>query len=135
MRHAEREERTFGTHLGHGHGVEQATAATRHTTEGVKSAEAVLALAHAHGVEMPITEVISALLHEKVTLDEAGAALMQRPPSPSADPYGAPLAGRTSSPSPSHPGGLHPCTCPCCPLPRSPSPSPLVFSLALERCS
>ncbi|MGP3749992.1 NAD(P)H-dependent glycerol-3-phosphate dehydrogenase [Streptomyces sp. IBSNAI001] len=74
--------RTFGTHLGHGLSVEEATAATRQTTEGVKSAEAILALARAHGVEMPITEVISALLHEKVTLDEAAAALMQRPPKP-----------------------------------------------------
>ncbi|HET6857487.1 MAG TPA: NAD(P)H-dependent glycerol-3-phosphate dehydrogenase [Streptomyces sp.] len=74
--------RTFGTHLGHGLSVEQATAATRQTTEGVKSAEAILALARAHDVEMPITEVISALLHEKVTLDEATAALMQRPPKP-----------------------------------------------------
>ncbi|MFD7444051.1 NAD(P)H-dependent glycerol-3-phosphate dehydrogenase [Streptomyces sp. NPDC059909] len=74
--------RTFGTHLGRGLSVEQATAATRQTTEGVKSAEAILALARAHGVEMPITEVISALLHEKVTLDQATAALMQRPPKP-----------------------------------------------------
>ncbi|WP_329027126.1 NAD(P)H-dependent glycerol-3-phosphate dehydrogenase [Streptomyces sp. NBC_00690] len=74
--------RTFGTHLGQGLSVEEATAATRQTTEGVKSADAILALAHAHNVEMPITEVISALLHEKVTLDEAGAALMQRPPKP-----------------------------------------------------
>jgi glycerol-3-phosphate dehydrogenase (NAD(P)+) len=31
---------------------------------------------------MPITDVISALLHEKVTLDEAAAALMQRPTKP-----------------------------------------------------
>ncbi|MFF3559679.1 NAD(P)H-dependent glycerol-3-phosphate dehydrogenase [Streptomyces sp. NPDC002574] len=74
--------RTFGTHLGRGLSVQQAAAATRQTTEGVKSAEAVLALAHAHDVEMPITEVVSALLNEKVTLDQAGAALMQRPPKP-----------------------------------------------------
>ncbi|MER6198071.1 NAD(P)H-dependent glycerol-3-phosphate dehydrogenase [Streptomyces sp. NPDC001586] len=74
--------RTFGTHLGHGLSVAEATAATRQTTEGVKSAEAILALARAHDVEMPITEVISALLNEKVTLDEAAAALMQRPPKP-----------------------------------------------------
>ncbi|MFE2302691.1 NAD(P)H-dependent glycerol-3-phosphate dehydrogenase [Streptomyces sp. NPDC059445] len=74
--------RTFGTHLGHGLSIEQATAATRQTTEGVKSAKAILALAHAHGVEMPITDVISALLHEKVTLEQAAAALMQRPPKP-----------------------------------------------------
>ncbi|MFI0968327.1 NAD(P)H-dependent glycerol-3-phosphate dehydrogenase [Streptomyces sp. NPDC021080] len=74
--------RTFGTHLGHGLSIEQATAATRQTTEGVKSAKAILALAHTHGVEMPITEVISALLHEKVTLEQAAAALMQRLPKP-----------------------------------------------------
>ncbi|EST24415.1 NAD(P)H-dependent glycerol-3-phosphate dehydrogenase [Streptomyces roseochromogenus] len=74
--------RTFGTHLGRGLSVEQAAAATRQTTEGVKSAEAILALAHAHDIEMPITEVISTLLHEKVTLAQAAAALMQRPPKP-----------------------------------------------------
>ncbi len=74
--------RTFGTHLGHGLSVTEATAATRQTTEGVKSAEAILALAHTHGVEMPITDVMSALLTEKITLDEAAAALMQRPPKP-----------------------------------------------------
>ncbi|MET7457828.1 NAD(P)H-dependent glycerol-3-phosphate dehydrogenase [Streptomyces sp. NPDC005574] len=74
--------RTFGTHLGQGLSIEEATAATRQTTEGVKSAEAILALARAHDAEMPITEVISALLHEKVTLNEAAATLMQRPPKP-----------------------------------------------------
>lgn len=74
--------RTFGTHLGRGLSVEQATATTRQTTEGVKSAQAILALARAHDVEMPITEVISALLNEKLSLDEAAAALMQRPPKP-----------------------------------------------------
>ncbi|MFG3268863.1 NAD(P)H-dependent glycerol-3-phosphate dehydrogenase [Streptomyces bobili] len=73
--------RTFGTHLGNGLSLQEATAATRQTTEGVKSAEAILALARAQDVEMPITHVISALLHEKVTLDEA-ATLMQRPPKP-----------------------------------------------------
>ncbi|MFD0372870.1 NAD(P)H-dependent glycerol-3-phosphate dehydrogenase [Streptomyces sp. NPDC127114] len=74
--------RTFGTHLGEGMTMAEATAATRQTTEGVKSAAAILALAHAHGVEMPITDVVSALLNEKVTLTEAAAALMQRPPKP-----------------------------------------------------
>ncbi|MFE3504598.1 NAD(P)H-dependent glycerol-3-phosphate dehydrogenase [Kitasatospora sp. NPDC059146] len=74
--------RTFGVHLGRGMSVAEATAATRQTTEGVKSAEAILALAHAHGVEMPITNVMTALLNEKITLDEAATALMQRPPRP-----------------------------------------------------
>ncbi|MDX2820588.1 NAD(P)-dependent glycerol-3-phosphate dehydrogenase [Streptomyces ipomoeae] len=74
--------RTFGTHLGQGLSVKEATAATRQTTEGVKSAEAILALAHAHDVEMPITKVISDLLHAKVALNEAAAALMHRPTKP-----------------------------------------------------
>ncbi|MEU7205448.1 NAD(P)H-dependent glycerol-3-phosphate dehydrogenase [Streptomyces sp. NPDC045470] len=74
--------RTFGINLGRGLSAEEATAATRQTTEGVKSAEAISALARAHDVEMPITDVICALLHEKVTLDQAAAALMQRPPRP-----------------------------------------------------
>ncbi|EMF26275.1 NAD(P)H-dependent glycerol-3-phosphate dehydrogenase [Streptomyces gancidicus BKS 13-15] len=74
--------RTFGTHIGQGLTMAEATAATRQTTEGVKSAKAILALAGIHGVEMPLTEIVSDLLHEKVTLDQAAAALMQRPPKP-----------------------------------------------------
>ncbi|MGJ3558792.1 NAD(P)H-dependent glycerol-3-phosphate dehydrogenase [Streptomyces sp. INA 01156] len=74
--------RTFGTRLGQGMTIAEATAATRQTTEGVKSATAILDLAHVHDVEMPITEVMAALLQEKISLDEAAAALMQRPPKP-----------------------------------------------------
>ncbi|MEU8502978.1 NAD(P)H-dependent glycerol-3-phosphate dehydrogenase [Streptomyces lavendulae] len=74
--------RTFGHHLGQGMTMAEATAATRQTTEGVKSAQAILTLADTHNIEMPITNVISALLHEKVTLDQAAGALMQRPPKP-----------------------------------------------------
>ncbi|MGW1159385.1 NAD(P)H-dependent glycerol-3-phosphate dehydrogenase [Streptomyces sp. NPDC002519] len=74
--------RTFGTHLGVGSSAEAAAAATRQTTEGVKSAAAILALAHAHGVEMPITDAITALLNGTVTLDQATAALLQRPAKP-----------------------------------------------------
>lgn len=72
--------RTFGTHLGQGMSVGQAAAATRTTTEGVKTADAILDLARAHDVDMPITEVVTAVLHEKVSLNEAAAALLQRPP-------------------------------------------------------
>lgn len=70
--------RTFGAHLGRGLTVEEAATATRQTTEGVKSAEAILGLAGRHQVDMPITEVICALLHGTVSLDEATAALKQR---------------------------------------------------------
>ncbi|MHB9864422.1 NAD(P)H-dependent glycerol-3-phosphate dehydrogenase [Streptomyces sp. YIM S03343] len=74
--------RTFGTHLGRGLTLDEAAAATRQTTEGVKSAEAVLDLARAHGVDMPITQTITALLHRRITLAEAVTALMDRPPKP-----------------------------------------------------
>lgn len=72
--------RTFGTHLGQGMSVDQAAAATRTTTEGVKTADAILDLARAHGIDMPITEVVTDVLHKKVSLREAAAALLQRPP-------------------------------------------------------
>jgi glycerol-3-phosphate dehydrogenase (NAD(P)+) len=74
--------RTFGTHLGEGMSLDEAAAATRQTTEGVKSAEAILDLAHTHGVDMPITTVVTAVLNSKTTLDQAAAELMQRPPKP-----------------------------------------------------
>ncbi|MFE4454506.1 hypothetical protein [Streptomyces sp. NPDC056796] len=77
--------------LHHGHqraeaAAEEATAATRRTTEGVKSAQAIFTLAHVHEIEMPITNVISALLDENVTLNQAAAALTSGPPRPSAEP-------------------------------------------------
>ncbi|MFJ3309569.1 NAD(P)H-dependent glycerol-3-phosphate dehydrogenase [Streptomyces sp. NPDC086549] len=74
--------RTFGTHLGHGLSVTEAATETRQTTEGVKSAEAILDLARAHDVTMPITTVVTAVLHGKITLAEAAAELMQRPTKP-----------------------------------------------------
>ncbi|MCX4554315.1 MULTISPECIES: NAD(P)H-dependent glycerol-3-phosphate dehydrogenase [unclassified Streptomyces] len=74
--------RTFGLHLGQGMSVTEAAAATRQTTEGVKTAGALLDLARTHDIAMPITEVMHALLNEKVTLAEAAAELMQRPPKP-----------------------------------------------------
>ncbi|MEV8396738.1 NAD(P)H-dependent glycerol-3-phosphate dehydrogenase [Streptomyces niveus] len=74
--------RTFGQHLGRGLSVAEATAETRQTTEGVKSAEAILRLADDHGIDMPITAVMSALLTEKISLDQAVDALMQRPAKP-----------------------------------------------------
>jgi glycerol-3-phosphate dehydrogenase (NAD(P)+) len=74
--------RTFGHHLGTGRSVDEAAAATRQTTEGVKSADAILTLAHAHGIEMPITETVAALLRGALPLDEAASALMQRPAKP-----------------------------------------------------
>ncbi|MGW0795951.1 NAD(P)H-dependent glycerol-3-phosphate dehydrogenase [Streptomyces sp. NPDC002692] len=74
--------RTFGEHLGRGLTVEEATVATKQTAEGVKSCRAVLDLAATHGVEMPITEVVSAVIAGTVSVPDAAAALMSRTPKP-----------------------------------------------------
>ncbi|GGO58947.1 NAD(P)H-dependent glycerol-3-phosphate dehydrogenase [Streptomyces lasiicapitis] len=74
--------RTFGTHLGKGLSVEEATAQTRQTAEGVETSTALLALAHRHGVEMPITEVVVGVIEGKVTAREAADLLMSRAPKP-----------------------------------------------------
>ncbi|MEU8952102.1 NAD(P)H-dependent glycerol-3-phosphate dehydrogenase [Streptomyces sp. NPDC048489] len=74
--------RTFGEHLGRGLTVDEAMVATKQTAEGVKSCRAVLDLAAAHGVEMPITEVVSAVIAGAVSVPDAAAALMSRTPKP-----------------------------------------------------
>jgi len=70
--------RTFGEHLGRGETLEQAQVATRETAEGVKSCLSIRDLAHARGVEMPITEQVEAVCHESVSPKVAVAALMSR---------------------------------------------------------
>jgi glycerol-3-phosphate dehydrogenase (NAD(P)+) len=74
--------RTFGENLGRGMTLEQVVAATRQTAEGVKSSEAVLELARKHNVEMPITEVVAAVMHHGMPISEAGLLLMSRSPKP-----------------------------------------------------
>jgi glycerol-3-phosphate dehydrogenase (NAD(P)+) len=74
--------RTFGEHLGQGMTVAEATTATRQTAEGVKSSQSILELARVHGVEMPITEVVVAVIQGTATVDEAASMLMARAPKP-----------------------------------------------------
>ncbi|MEV8038849.1 NAD(P)H-dependent glycerol-3-phosphate dehydrogenase [Streptomyces sp. NPDC086182] len=74
--------RTFGEHLGQGMTVDEATRATNETAEGVKSCGAILDLARAHGVEMPITEVAAAVINGTTTVKDAAAALLSRTPKP-----------------------------------------------------
>jgi glycerol-3-phosphate dehydrogenase (NAD(P)+) len=50
--------------------------------EGVKSSESVLALARKHGVEMPITEVMAAVMHEGLPVAEAATMLASRSAKP-----------------------------------------------------
>lgn len=74
--------RVFGEHLGRGMTVAEAAVATSQTAEGVKSVESVLELAGRHGVEMPLTEVVVALVHGGVTPARARDVLMTRSPKP-----------------------------------------------------
>ncbi|QIB49544.1 NAD(P)H-dependent glycerol-3-phosphate dehydrogenase [Streptomyces aureoverticillatus] len=74
--------RTFGAHLGQGLTVAEATAATSQTAEGVKTSAALLELARRHGVDMPITEVVVAVVDGQLTAKEAADVLMSRSPKP-----------------------------------------------------
>ncbi len=55
--------RSFGEHLGRGLTLAEATAVTTQTCEGVKSCRSIMALARAHGVDMPITEQVVGVVH------------------------------------------------------------------------
>jgi glycerol-3-phosphate dehydrogenase (NAD(P)+) len=74
--------RTFGENLGRGMSLEGVIATTKQTAEGVKSCDAVLALARRHHVEMPITEAIVAVMHGGLSPVDAGRLLMSRTPKP-----------------------------------------------------
>ena len=74
--------RTFGENLGRGMTLEQVIAVTKQTAEGVKSSEAVLELAHKHNVEMPITEMVAAVMHHGMSIEDAMLKLMTRTPKP-----------------------------------------------------
>ncbi|MFC5830198.1 NAD(P)H-dependent glycerol-3-phosphate dehydrogenase [Nonomuraea insulae] len=74
--------RTFGENLGRGMTLAEVVAATKQTAEGVKSCESVLELARKHDVEMPITEVVVAVVHDGMSPSEAGMLLMSRSPKP-----------------------------------------------------
>ncbi|SNX88697.1 glycerol-3-phosphate dehydrogenase (NAD(P)+) [Streptomyces sp. TLI_55] len=74
--------RTFGEHLGRGRTLAEATTATGQTAEGVKSSQAILELARAHGVEMPITEVVVGVINGQLTVHDAAGQLLARAPRP-----------------------------------------------------
>jgi len=70
--------RTFGEYLGRGMTVAEATAAMNQTAEGVSSCGPVLRLAGSHGVEMPITEVVEAVMRDGLPVDKAASMLASR---------------------------------------------------------
>lgn len=72
--------RTFGENLGRGMAVRKVKAITRQTAEGVASCESVLSLARCHGVDVPITEHVAALVGSRMTLHEMVTSLLSRAP-------------------------------------------------------
>ncbi len=70
--------RTVGVALGQGRKLEDIVAEMKMVAEGVKSTEAVLELARAQGVEMPIAEQVGAVLYDGRTPAEIVPALMLR---------------------------------------------------------
>jgi glycerol-3-phosphate dehydrogenase (NAD(P)+) len=74
--------RSFGESLGRGMSVEEASEAMSQTAEGVASCSPVLALARRHGVEMPITEVMAAVMHDGLPIAEAASLLASRTAKP-----------------------------------------------------
>jgi glycerol-3-phosphate dehydrogenase (NAD(P)+) len=74
--------RTFGEYLGRGMTVASASAAMNQTAEGVASCGPVLELAQAHQVEMPITEVVEAVMRDGVPVAQAASMLASRSAKP-----------------------------------------------------
>lgn len=74
--------RTFGEKLGRGMTIAQVEESTRQTAEGVKSCRSVLDLAHAHGVDVPITEAVVRVCHEGESPARMVREIMSRDPKP-----------------------------------------------------
>jgi glycerol-3-phosphate dehydrogenase (NAD(P)+) len=74
--------RTFGENLGLGMSVDEATAVTRQTAEGVKTCQSVLDLAGRHGVDVPITEAVVAVVRDGAAPADVVGMLMSRSPKP-----------------------------------------------------
>lgn len=70
--------RSAGRLLGQGMTAEQVTAELTQTAEGMKSASAVLELAHQHGVEMPISEAVVAVLTGRLEVEKIATLLLAR---------------------------------------------------------
>jgi glycerol-3-phosphate dehydrogenase (NAD(P)+) len=73
---------TVGYQLGQGRSIDEIVGEMHMVAEGVKSSPSVLALAEAHGVDMPITEQVVEVCHNGRTVGEALTALMQRDAKP-----------------------------------------------------
>ena len=74
--------RTFGEKLGRGVPMAEIMANTNQVAEGVKSSKSVLELAASRSVEMPITEVVAAVMYDGLDVGEAALMLASRSAKP-----------------------------------------------------
>lgn len=74
--------RTVGHRLGRGEKLDDILSEMTAVAEGVETAKAVHELAHRHGVEMPISEQVHAIVHEGKSAADAVRDLMSRDPKP-----------------------------------------------------
>lgn len=70
---------SLGRALGQGRSLDEVLGERRAVTEGVFTAAAVVRLARAKGVEMPIAEAVNAIVDGRATVEDAIAGLLQRP--------------------------------------------------------
>jgi glycerol-3-phosphate dehydrogenase (NAD(P)+) len=70
--------RTFGERLGSGQTVAEVVAGTSQTAEGVQSCRAILDLAIARGVDMPITQAVVHVVDDGMTPGDMLRSLMSR---------------------------------------------------------
>ena len=70
--------RTAGRHIGTGLSAEEAVAAMSQTAEGIKSVSAIVHAARAHGVEMPISELMDRVVAGDVAVDRLAELLLAR---------------------------------------------------------
>jgi len=71
--------RKMGMALAHGMGVDEARAHVGQVVEGEKTAIAACRLAEQYGIEMPISEIVRAVLQEQIRPDQAVSQLLNRP--------------------------------------------------------
>ena len=70
--------RTVGMQLAKGRTLDDVLGGLGHVAEGVRCAQAVLAIARAHAIDMPITQAVCAVLFEGVAPRDAVSALLRR---------------------------------------------------------
>jgi glycerol-3-phosphate dehydrogenase (NAD(P)+) len=70
--------RTVGLQLATGRTLDDILGGLGHVAEGVRCAQAVLAIARAHAIEMPITQAVCAVLFDGVAPRDAVSALLRR---------------------------------------------------------